>query len=429
MSDQNNDFKELNEMLDGLGRAFEEFKRENDAALELKASGDSYSEVEEKVQRINGVLGTLEKQIRDKENLFEAQRSRIENLEALIATGGDTGNAKLAENHRDAFYKFLESGNPHSFEKLKEVEKKYRNALPEEKQVNLGSAAAGEALVPEIIRSAIEAMEMKLSPVRRLIPVIPVTSTDFKQVVDIGGTGSGWVAELDARSVTATPTLRTRTPTWGELYARPQASEWAAMDIPNAEDWLASGVAREFVSAEGIAVISGDGSNKPTGFLNTTPVATADDASPLRSAEALQFVAAPSPDDITEHVLALVYALQTAYRQMGRFALNSATLGLVRRAKTSDGHYLWEPNYQSGEPARIAGFTFEVWEDMPDAGLSPAQYPIAFGDWARGYLLAQRNDIRVLFDPYTTIGLISWWFRRREGGIILNNDAIKVAAR
>jgi HK97 family phage major capsid protein len=428
MGDRNNDFKELNDMMDGLGRAFDEFKRENDAALEAKASGEAFSDIEEKVQRLNGVLGTLEKGIRDKENLFEAQRARIENLEALLSTGGNTGSAKMMEQHRDSFHKFLENGNTSSFEKLKEVEKKYRNSLPEEKQVNLGSPAAGEALVPEIIREQIETMEKKLSPVRRLIPVIPVTSTDFKQVVDIGGTGSGWLAETGTRTVTGTPQLRVRTPTWGELYARPQASEWAAMDIPNAEEWLATSVAREFVAAEGIAVISGDGTNKPTGFLNTTPLATADDASPLRSAEALQFVAAPSPDDITEHLLALIYALQTGYRANAQFALNSTTLSEVRRAKTAQGDYLWEPNYQSGQPARIAGYTFEVWEDMPDAA-SPDNYPIAFGDWARGYLLAQRSDIRVLFDPYTTIGLISWWFRRREGGIILNNDAIKVAAR
>lgn len=428
MSDRNNDFKELTDTIDAIGHAFEDFKEANNEALDKKASGEAFSEIEVKVERVNEVLGKLEKKLRDKEHQFEADRARIETLEAMLATGGSTQNKKAEQQHMDAFHRFIESGSTSSFEKLKEAEKKWRSHLPEEKQVNLASAAAGEALVPEIIRAQIEAMEIKLSPVRRLIPVIPVVSTDFKQVVDIGGAGSGWLAETGTRAVTATPSLRVRTPTWGELYARPQASEWAAMDIPNAEEWLAGAVAREFVRAEGAAVISGDGSNKPTGFLNTTPVTTADGASPLRSAEALQYVAAPSPDDITEHVLMLIYTLQSGYRGGAKFAFNSSTLSLLRRAKDSNGQYLWEPNYQVGQPARVAGYEFEVWEDMPDAA-SPDDYPIAFGDWARGYLLAQRSDIRVLFDPYTTIGLISWWFRRREGGIILNNDAIKLAAR
>lgn len=429
MTDKN-DYAEIRKTLDEIGSAVSEFKEANDEALDKKANSEAVSEIEDKVERINNELSKLEEKRRKLETEREADRARIESLEQTLATGGTIGNKKVLEEHREAFFKFLGSGGRgHDLDKLLTAERKYRSMLPEEKQVNLGSAAAGEALVPEIIRDQIETMEKKLSPVRRLIGAIPVTSTDFKQVVDIGGTGSGWLAETGTRSVTATPTLRVRTPTWGELYARPQATEWAAMDIPGAEEWLANSVAREFVSAEGIAVISGDGSNKPTGFLNGTPVATADDASPLRSAEVLQLVAAPSPDDITEHVLALIYALQTGYRANGKFALNSTTLSLIRRAKDSNGQYLWEPNFQTGQPARIAGYEFEVWEDMPDAGESPLNFPIAFGDWSRGYLLAERSGIRLLVDPYTTIGLISWWFRRREGGIILNNDAIKVAQR
>lgn len=430
MPDRNNDYSSIKQTIDEIGRAFGEFKEANDEALEKKANSEAFSEIETKVEKVNEDLGKLEEKRRKLETQWEADRARIEELERTLATGGSIGSKKTLEEHRDVFFKFLSSGGRgNALDKLMDAERKYRSMLPEEKQVNLASAAAGEALVPEIISNVIEKMELKLSPVRRLINVVPVTSTDFKQVVDIGGTASGWLAETGTRSVTATPSLRTRTPTWGELYARPQATEWAAMDVPGAEQWLAESVAEEFVSAEGLAVISGDGSNKPTGFLNGTPVVTNDWASPLRSAEVLEYIAAPSPDDITEHVLSLIYALNSRYRMGAAFTMNSSTLSLIRRAKTSQGDYLWQPSFQQGEPTMIAGYPFEVWEDMADAGASPAVYPIAFGNWRRGYLLAERSGIRVLVDPYTTIGLISWWFRRREGGIILNNDAIKLAQR
>jgi len=430
MTDRNSEYSALTKTLEELGSAFEEFKDANDDALEKKANNEAFSEIEGKVTRINEEVGKLEKQRREIENRWEADRARIENLEATLATGGTIGSKKTLEEHRDAFFKFLESGGRGSaLDKLQDAERKYRAQLPEQKQVNLASAAAGEALVPEIIHNLIETMEQKMSPVRRLIPALPVTSTDFKQVVDIRGTASGWLAETGTRTVTDSPTLRVRTPTWGELYARPQATDWAVMDIPNAEEWIARSVADEFVRAEGIAVINGNGTNKPTGIFNTAPVATEDDASPLRSAEVIQDVAAPSPDDITEHVLMLIYKLQSGYRQGAAFTLNSNTLGLVRRAKTSQGEYLWQPNLQAGEPPMIAGYPFEVWEDMDDVGLSPLGHPIAFGNWRRGYLLAERSGIRLLVDPYTTIGLVSWWFRRREGGILLNNDAIKAASR
>ena len=425
-----NEYEELNTTIDELGQAFAQFKSANDEALERKANGDAFSEIESKVERIHADVAKLDEKRKRIDTEREADRARLEQLEAMLATGGTVGNKKVLDDHRTAFFKYLAGGGRGTdLETLRQAERKYKAHLPEEKQVNLASAAAGEALVPEVIAAQIVTMEEKLSPIRRLVPVIPTVTTDFKQVVDIGGTGSGWLAETGTRSVTASPSLRVRTPTWGELYARPQATEWAAMDIPGAEEWLARSVSREFVKAEGTAVISGNGTNKPTGFLNGTPVTTADDASPLRSAEVLQYVAAPSPDDITEHVLSLIYALQSGYRTGAKFAMNSATLGQIRRAKTSNGDYLWEPNFQSGEPSRIAGYEYEILEDMSDVAQSPLEYPIAFGDWSQGYLLAERSGIRLLVDPYTTIGLISWWFRRREGGIILNNDAIKLARR
>jgi HK97 family phage major capsid protein len=428
-------YKEMLDAIDDLGRTVEAFKEANDEALEKKANSEAFSEIEVRVERLNESLGKADERKRRLDTELETHRARIEELEALMATGGTVGNKKVLQEHCDSFFKFLNAGGRGgSLDKLLDVERKYRSMLPEQKQVNLASAAAGEALVPEIISSQIETMEMKMSPVRQLIQVIPVASTDFKQVVDTRGTASGWVAETGTRSVTASPTLRVRTPTWGELYARPQATEWAAMDIPNAEAWLARSVAEEFVRAEGVAVISGDGSNKPTGFLNTTPVSTADDDSPQRAAGALQYVDPPSPDDLTEQLLMLIYTLQSGYRPGAQFALNSNSLSKVRRAKTAQGDYLWQPSFQAGQPSSIAGYGFVVWEDMGDFNNTVASpnvfsFPIAFGNWSRGYLMAERSGIRLLVDPYTTIGLISWWFRRREGGIILNNDAIKVARR
>jgi predicted phage gp36 major capsid-like protein len=50
--------------------------------------------------------------------------------------------------------------------------------------------------------------------------------------------------------------LREVKPTWGELYAYPQVSEWAMDDVFfNVDDWLAQEVAQEFA----IPVICGNG--------------------------------------------------------------------------------------------------------------------------------------------------------------------------
>jgi HK97 family phage major capsid protein len=53
-------------------------------------------------------------------------------------------------------------------------------------------------------------------------------------------------------------------------------------------------------------------------------------------------------------------------------------------------------------------------------------HPIAFGDFSRAYLLVDRVGLRITVDAnITTPGRIKYFIRRREGGIVLNNDAIK----
>lgn len=422
--------RELQREIEELGAAVKAFKETNDEKLEKLAKGEAVAELEGKLQKIEGSLGKSESRIAELESEKKALHAEIENLTEVFENGGGFNKTKrLHEEHRDVFYQMLRSGGRgDSLAKCLDVQDRVIAQVKQEKRVDLTTGASGEFLLPEIIRAEVESFEQKMSPVRQLIPVVNITSNDFKQNVDILGLGSGWVGETDARAVTGTPQLRQRAPSMGELYARPEATQWAALDLASVDGWLSRSVAEEFTKQEGIAVISGDGTNKPTGFLNTTPVATADDASPLRSAEALQFVAAPSPDDITEHVISLIYTLQSGYRAGAAFTMNSNTLSQIRRAKTSQGDYLWQPSLIAGEPPRIAGYPFVVWEDMPDAA-SPDNYPIAFGNWGRGYLLVQRSEVRVIRDEVTNPGFIRWYFFRREGGIILNNDAIKLAAR
>lgn len=419
--------------LDEYGTLVKTFVETNDEKLDALAKQEAVSELEQKLVNIEKDLDTAESKKMERDAEYKALEARINELEALYEAGGGGGyNAtkKLHDDHRDAFYEMLRTnGRSAAAQKCVDVQERVVAAMKQEKRVDLTAGASGEFLLPEVIRGEIETMEQLASPVRQLIPVVNIMTNDFKQVVDLRGTGSGWAGETDTRNTTGTPAIRSRAPTMGELYARPEATQWAAMDLSNVDGWLARSVSDEYLKQEGTAVISGNGTNKPTGFLNTTPVTTADESSPLRSAEALQYIAAPSPDDITEHVLSLIYGLQTGYRQGAAFTFNSVTAGLIRRAKNSNGDYLWQPSLQLGEPPQVAGYRFVVWENMPAAGESPLNYPIAFGNWARGYLLVQRSDVRVIRDEITNPGFIRWYFFRREGGIILNNDAIKLARR
>ena len=217
----------------------------------------------------------------------------------------------------------------------------------------------------------------------------------------------------------------------GELYAYPQSSEWATDDIFfNVGNWLAQEVAQEFALAEGDAVIRGDGTNKPTGMLNTAPSAVSDEAGSRAAAqyEAIIKSNATAPTFDMDDLIDLTYKTNSIYRMNGTWAMNSVTTGTVRKFKSSNGDYYWQPSLQAGQPATLLGFPVETWEQLDDGvapGAAGSNYPIVFGDFNRGYILTDRVGLRITVDQVTNIGFIRWYVRRREGGHVLNNNALK----
>jgi len=296
----------------------------------------------------------------------------------------------------------------------------------EAKDVTVGSSAGGGYALPKVIAQRVLDLEIKMSPVRLIIPVTQVSTTDYHELLGIRGATSGWVGETTTRTPSNTPQLRDILPTFGEIYAYPQCSEWSLDDLQfNVEDWLVMNIATEFSYQEGVAVIRGNGTNKPTGMLNTTPVTTADWASPLRTAAAYQYISSTaSPFSVTaDSIIDLQYTLNSAYRSNAVYVMNSNTAASIRKLKDTTNQYLWQQSLIQGQPSTLAGYPVYVWEDLDDIG--SAKFPVAFGDFSQGYLLANRVDLRITRDPYTTPGQVKFYVRRRVGGIVKNNDAIK----
>lgn len=427
-------FLEIKKAIDNIGEAFEEYKKTNDARIEALGRGDkgTAKDLEAKLARIDGDL-TKWGNIKDAlEAEMKFQRERLEALEAAGSRPGKTIHDKVKDEYKGHFSDWIRSrGADASIEsKMQMAAHKLRT---EYKDITIGTPAAGGYAVPEEIAREIERLELKFSPVRSLVKVVQVGTSDYKELVGLRGASSGWVGETGSRTATDTPTLREVVPTHGELYAYPQVSEWALDDMFfNVESWLAEEVAQEFAYQEGVAVISGSGSSRPTGLLNTTPVLTADFASPLRAAAAFQYIASDtdaidSPSGATsvnpDALIDAIYTLNSAYRSGASWIMNSLTTGVVRKLKDADRQYLWQPSLQAGEPPSLLGYAVNTWEQMPDLGVD--NFPIGFGNWRRAYVLVDRTGLRITRDNVTNPGHIRFYVRRREGGIVLNNDAAK----
>lgn len=428
---------QINSAIDKLGRAFEEYKKTNDDRLEALRKGQNVGELTQKLGRIEGDVLKFADLKAAIERDQEYQRERLELLEARHASGTKLAPVDIVKkDYRDAFEGWMRSKGQDQSLGLK-MDQLAMKARTEFKNIVIGTPSAGGYAVPEEISRQIELLELKFSPVRRLVKVVQVGTSDYKELVSLRGASSGWVGESTSRPATDTPTLREVVPTHGELYAYPQVSEWSLDDIFfNVEDWLTQEVAAEFAQQEGLAVISGNGSSKPTGMLNTTPVLTADFASPLRAAAAYQYIASdtdtllPPPDGspaaaglTPNSLIDCVYTLNSMYRANGVWIMNSMTTAAVRKLKDTTGQYLWQPGLQMGQPNSLLGYPVETWEQLAD--IAAGTFPIGFGDWKRAYVLADRVGLRITRDNVTNIGHVRFYIRRREGGIVLNNDAAK----
>ena len=285
---------------------------------------------------------------------------------------------------------------------------------------------AGGYAIPKEIDAVIDATLKSASPIRGIASVVQVGSAGYRKLVTTGGTPSGWAAETDARPGTATPVFAEIAPPMGELYANPSASQAMLDDaLFDVEGWLAGEIAAEFAKAEGAAFVNGSGVNRPRGFLQA-PTSSAGDAT--RSFGTLQYLASGAAGDFgsgaPDRLIDLVQSLRAPYRQGATWVMNASTAARIRKFKTADGQFLWQPSLVSGQPATLLGYSVVEAEDMPD--IAANSLSIAFGNFRAGYLIAERSETNVLRDPYSNKPFVTFYATKRVGGCVSNSEAIKL---
>ncbi|WP_306047839.1 phage major capsid protein [Nioella sp. MMSF_3534] len=295
----------------------------------------------------------------------------------------------------------------------------------EGKALNTAVNAEGGYLVDPQTAEMIQGVLRGASSLRAVANVVNVEATSFDVLVDHTDVGAGWATETAATTETDTPQIERISIPLHELSALPKASQRLLDDTAfDIEGWLAGRIADKFARAEAMAFVSGDGVDKPTGFLTHT---TVDDASwswgnlgYVITGTAGDFAAVNPADAIVD----LVYALGARYRANASFVMNSKTAGAVRKMKDADGRFLWSDGLAAGEPARLMGYPVLIAEDMPD--IATDAMAIAFGDFGAGYTIAERPDLRVLRDPFSAKPHVLFYATKRVGGDVSDFAAIKL---
>jgi HK97 family phage major capsid protein len=379
--------------------AFEALKVANDARLdEIERRGAADPLIDARLAKIDRAL--------------EQQKSALDRLaldQARPAIGDDPRRGD--PEHKSAWGAYLRKGDDSGLARL------------DLKALTQGTDSQGGYVAPPELDRLIEARLMISSPMRQIASVRQTSANVFRKPVSLGA-ASAWAAETGARAETTAPTLDLLEFPAAELYAMPAATQTLLDDAyADVDEWLADEVDASFAAQESTAFVTGNGTNKPKGFLDYTMIADASHAW-----DKIGFIlsgadGAFASSDPADKLIDLVYSLKSQFRPNARFVMNRRTVSAVRKLKDGDDNYLFRPG-GAGEAATVLGYPVTEIEDMPD--IATGAYAIAFGDFRRGYLIVDRQGARVLRDPYSAKPYVLFYTTKRVGGGVQNFDAIKV---
>lgn len=382
---------EVNAAIDTLNKAFADFKTEHTKQLDDIRKGLPSADQAAKVDKIGAHVDQLQKEVED--------------AHVKLAAGqmGAPGAGPRDQAYTDAFMAHMKKGDVQA-------------------ALNKGADTEGGYLTPTEWDRTITDKLVLVSPMRQLATVQTISTNSFTKLFNLGGANSGWVGETAARPNTNTGTFASLAYGTGEIYANPAATQQILDDAEiNLESWLAGEVQAEFARQEGLAFLSGDGTNKPTGLL--TYIAGNANAAKHPYGAIAKVKSGAAAAITADSVIDLVYSLPSAFTGNASFILNRKTMGLIRKLKDGQGNYLWQPSYVAGQPSTLAGFPVIEVPDMPD--VAAAATPILFGDFKQGYLVLDRIGVRVLRDPYTNKPYVSFYTTKRVGGGLLNPEPLR----
>jgi len=346
------------------------------------------------------------------------QEERLTMLQAKTMTYGRpilSTAVETEEPHKKAFNAYLRHGDDEAL----------RGLALEGKALSTAVAGDGGYLVDPRTADTVKSMLVATGSIRSIASVVTVDASNFDVLIDRSDVGTGWVTETGSVSETATPLIERISIRLHQLAAMPKASQRLLDDSAfDVEGWLAEKIASRFIRSESAAFVNGDGVDKPKGIL--LPAKVPNSAWTWGS---LGYVASGAAADFpttnaVDCIVNLVYALAAPYRANATFVMNSKTAGAVRKMKDADGRFMWADGLAVAEPPRLMGYPVLICEDMPD--IAANAHAIAFGDFAAGYTIAERTDLRILRDPFSAKPHVLFYATKRVGGDISDYAAIKL---
>jgi HK97 family phage major capsid protein len=359
-------------------------------AEELKRGQDNLAA--EYDRKLNDVLDTID-------------NIKVEQKKALISSKASDVYGESAE--RKAFSKYLKGGE--------------KNLTPDEAKAlsTFNDQQAGYLIAPPEYVTELNKLVTEISPVRAVSRVLPLNGKSLILPKVDANLSASWTAELAEKDETA-PTFGQDEINYHEMSAYVEVSYRMQDDSAfNMESVLNEQFAEQFALAEGTAFILGNGVSRPFGITTSADINTAKTNTTTTIS--------------VDGLMNAVYSLKAVYRRNSGWMANRLTYREIRKllASNSGSELLWAPTLRDGQPDLLLGYPVYEAPDLvaPNeltGAFTTSDIAALFGDFRRGYAIADRMEMRVIRDDVSKArsGRIAFTAMRYVGGKVVRGEAI-----
>ena len=373
-------------------------ERANETGL---MGAEDTAEYERMEQEVVDLGHAIEREERAQELERELNASVSPNLASRPEKARETKKGIASDAYKDAFWKHMrdiERRNP-----------ELRNAL------QVGELSEGGYTVPdEFERTLVEALQEE-NIMRGLVHRITTSSGDRKIPIVTSKGSAQWVEE-EATIPESDDTFGQISLSAHKVGCMIRVSEELLHDSAfDLAGYISNEFARRVGAAEEEAILTGNGTHKPSGLLHAT----------LGAETGVTTVG--SAAITTDELIDLQHSLKASYRRKACYIMNDATVKLLRKLKDGNGQYLWSPGLLAGQPDVLLNQKVMISNYMPLA--TAGNKAILYGDFSY-YWLADREgrSLQRLNELYAATDQIGFKITQRVDGRLVLREAVKCLA-
>ena len=364
-------------------------------------SAEDTAEYERMEQEVVDLGHAIEREERAAELEREMNASVSPNLASRPEQQRETKKGVASDAYKDAFWKHMRDQERRNAE--------LRNAL------QVGELSEGGYTVPdEFERTLVQALEEE-NIMRGLVHVITTSSGDRKIPLVTSKGAASWVEE-EAAIPESDDAFGQITLSAHKVGSMIRISEELLHDSAfDLAAYITGEFARRVGAAEEEAIITGNGTHKPTGLLHATLGA--------ETGVTAAAVAAITADELID----LQHSLKSGYRRKACWIMNDACVKLLRKLKDGNGQFLWQPGLLLGQPDTLLNqkVLTSNYMPLPAAG----NKAILYGDYSY-YWLADREgrSLQRLNELYAANDQVGFKITQRVDGRLILREAVKCLA-